>query len=244
MSARHLTTAADAATAPAPAPAAMRFRCEHRSHPGMVRAQNEDALLAQPGRGLWAVADGMAGHHRGDEAAHALVSALSTCLAHVPRDAMPSRSVAVVEETVARVHSRLLTEARRSRADVIGSTLAVVLSRGPTTVVLWAGDSRVYHQRGPKLTCLTRDHAVEGGALSRAVGAGNTCWLDTAAAHLRPRDRLLLCSDGLTKELSDAELAAHLEGAPGLARCADALLETALGRNARDNVSFILVEAL
>lgn len=223
---------------------ALRFRSEYRSHRGMIRSHNEDALLSQPGHGLWAVADGMAGHHRGDEASHAVVSALAACLDALPPDAPPSAAVGRVEEAVKRVHGRLLAEARRSRADVIGTTLAVVLTRGLTAIVLWAGDSRVYHQRAGRLTCLTRDHTVAGGALSRAVGAGRSCWLDTQAARLAARDRLLLCSDGLTKELSDDDLNSRLGACGGLARCADTLLDTALRRDARDNVSFILVEAV
>lgn len=222
----------------------LRFRSEQRSHTGMVRARNEDALLVHPGCGVWAVADGMGGHDRGHYASALLVEMLAKALDDAPDAVRPSAAVQVVEAATARVHTLLGAEARRAGTGAMGTTLALALTAGELAVILWAGDSRVYHQRGDRFVLLTRDHAVPGGALSRAIGAGEDCTLDAVAARLAPRDRLLLCSDGLTKELADAEIAALLAEERGLLRCADRLMDAALRRRARDNVSFIVVEAL
>lgn len=223
-------------------PKVFRFRAEARTHRGMVRARNEDALLIRSDEGMWAVADGMGGHDRGDEASLALTEALGAMA--LGRGLAPSAHVRAIEETVARVHARLKAEATRARVEVIGTTLAAVHVIGDLATCLWIGDSRVYHWSDGRLTLATRDHAT-GGGLTRAVGAGSACWLDTAVVRLRARDRLLLCSDGLNREVSDREIGEHLDsGINTLTGCADRLLDTALGRGARDNVSLIVVEAM
>lgn len=221
-----------------------RFRAQTRTHRGTVRENNEDALLGQDHLGFWAIADGVGGHDRGQDASAALMEELSRCLDGLTPSAPPSAVVHAIEDTVARLHRRLLHEGRRTGGTVIATTLALAVKTGPITLVMWAGDSRVYHQRGDRLSLITHDHVVPGGALSRAVGAGESCTLDTAVVMLRSRDRLLLCTDGLTKELSDQDLGDHLLAEPRLSRCADHLLAEALARGARDNVSLILVEAL
>jgi len=209
-----------------------------------VRTRNEDAVLVDDPHSLWAVADGLGGHARGHEASTGLLTALAHCLDARPSAARPSTLVHAIEDATERVHHRLRAAALRDREDTIATTLAAVVMTGPLALVLWAGDSRVYHQRGDRCTCLTHDHVADSGALTRAVGAGPQCVLETTLASLSPRDRLLLCTDGLTKAIPDPELTRLLNAEPRRRRCVDRLLSTALERGGRDNISLVLVEAL
>jgi serine/threonine protein phosphatase PrpC len=233
-----------APSSPSVVPSPLRFRAQRRIHRGLVRDRNEDAVLAEDRLRFWAVADGVGGHERGGEASAALVEELAHCLDDVAPSAMPSATVHAIERASARLHRRLRTEGRRSGGATIATTLAAATSTGSIAVILWAGDSRVYHQRGERCTLLTRDHVVAGGALSRAIGAGEHCALDTAVVGLQPHDRLLLCTDGLTKEVPEPDLVDLLRSEPRLVRCADRLLATALERGGRDNIGLVLVEAL
>jgi len=141
---------------------------------------------------------------------------------------------------------------------MIASTLVVLLARDGHFACLWAGDSRVYLLRGGTLAQVTRDHSlvqelVDAGAITaeeadghpranvitRAVGAAEALELDKVSNRLAAGDRFLLCSDGLNKTLSDAELAG-LMADPGPA---DRLLAEALERRATDNITVVAVEA-
>jgi protein phosphatase len=126
-------------------------------------------------------------------------------------------------------------------------------------VYLWAGDSRVYRFRQGRLRRLTRDHSqveelVEEGLLApeeaeshpaanvitRAVGGEENLEVDAEIVELAPRDLFLLCSDGLYKELSEADIAGILARTPS-PRAARQLVDTALERGARDNVTALVV---
>jgi protein phosphatase len=120
--------------------------------------------------------------------------------------------------------------------------------------VLWAGDSRVYRWRQNRLAQLTTDHtwAAElnlqhpeeeaDHAITRAVGGEATLALDVRRDKVHIGDRFLLCSDGLTRELSDAEIAAAMS-APDVQTCAKKLIDGTLRAGARDNVTVVVVEA-
>ncbi|MCG8433014.1 MAG: serine/threonine-protein phosphatase, partial [Gammaproteobacteria bacterium] len=124
----------------------------------------------------------------------------------------------------------------------------------------WAGDSRVYRQRGGKLEQLTQDHAmvedmVEVGLLTReeaenhpqanritrAVGAAADLFVDIDIFELKAGDRFLLCSDGLYKEVNEPEISALLKDKKQ-DNPARAAVDLALSRNARDNVTVITVD--
>lgn len=224
------------------------------THTGSVRKLNEDAVLADDADGLWCVADGMGGHSAGDLASAEVVSAL----ARVPAGGDLESVGARVAGVLAAVNGRLHAEAGR-RATVIGTTVAVLIARGPQVRALWAGDSRAGRMRAGRLQWLTRDHSrvqelVDAGLLTpdaarshpernvitRAVGAQPELALDSAATEARPGDTFLLCSDGLVNAVPETEIARHL-GLPDPERSAGALLAAALAHRARDNVSVVVI---
>ena len=232
-----------------------RFAATARSAAGPVRAHNEDAFALRPDLGLWLVADGMGGLVRGERASRLLAEAALQLPAGLPPREVESMMVRAIEA----VHERLLGEAIGFGPS--GSTVAVLLVKPPGWRVLWAGDSRIGLVRGNDLAWLTTDHnlaaeLVRSGRmddwnarrhplasrLTRAVGVDEELVLDRAAGRLVEGDLFLLCSDGLTGELNDAEIRDVLLAETELERAADRLLALAVEeRQARDNVTFVLV---
>jgi serine/threonine protein phosphatase PrpC len=224
--------------------------CAGASHAGRVRRVNEDAWLARPEAGLYAVADGMGGHRRGDAASRMVVDALATLPPEPDAPRMRQRVEAVLATVNRALHSA-------PEGGISGSTVVVLLLCGRHFAVLWAGDSRAYRAGPDGFRQLTRDHSlvqdlVDRGALTReaarthrlsnrvtrAVGAAAALRLEGAQGEAHPGDVFLLCSDGLTRHVRDAEIGAVL----GVQRPRAAvlrLLDLALARGATDNVTAV-----
>ena len=227
-----------------------------RTTVGCRRKINEDALLDRPQAGLWVVADGMGGHQAGDVASKAIVSALA--------DLPPADDPAVFQESVAaalqKVNAELWKMAEESdRGEVIGSTVVALLAKGSQCRFLWAGDSRLYRCRNGQLEQLTRDHSLfddlvrqgignvdqllEQGrcnVITRAVGADTELEPEFGQCEANVGDLYLLCSDGLDKELSAADIA--LLCAQGdQETIVEELIRVAEERGARDNVTAIVI---
>jgi protein phosphatase len=224
-----------------------RWRSAARTHPGLVRSANEDACLVRPERGLWAVADGMGGHAVGDLASRTVVAALD----EVRPAAGLAQLVAGARERLRGANRRLRAEAAARNVPIIGSTVVVLAVHGGACGILWAGDSRLYLCRGGRLRLLTRDHRLEtafgtpgafGSAVTRAVGAVDVLDLDGAAVEAQDGDVLMLCSDGLSDAVTDQEIACALVRGD-CTRAADTLVDLALARGGRDNISAVVVRA-
>ena len=225
-----------------------------RTDVGLVRGRNEDAFLAQPQRGLWAVADGMGGHAYGDFASKAVVDALAS----LPAQATLASLVDSARAQLAQVNEALRLEARVRQVPVIGSTVVALLACGVEAACLWAGDSRIYLCRQGRLQQLTRDHsqlealkdsgadmtmaAASPNMITRAVGAADAVDFDVSTRVVRDGDLFLLCSDGLSTPVEEGQIAAAL--APGdCIAAANELIALALANGGRDNITAIVVRA-
>lgn len=225
------------------------------THVGKCRTKNEDAIFESADLAVWAVADGMGGHARGDLASSWITEALlGLSQSEASQGTLCARMLAV-EESVGRVHERLLKfSADHLSGAICGSTcIALVASQG-MAICLWSGDSRLYRVRDGVSERLTLDHVSvvthsDGRVsqyVSRAIGAGEML-LDATCLFFKPNDLYLLCSDGLYNELDDATIASILtqqiaDQAVGLAQLGQNLLGRAMQTEARDNISFILVK--
>jgi len=237
--------------------ARFRWTSAAMSHVGLVRQVNEDACLEQTERGLWAVADGMGGHARGDVASRMVVDALEKISA--PENL--AGFVADVRRQLQTVNSSLRAEAAMRDTQIIGSTVVVLLACGQRCSFLWAGDSRIYLYRNGLLRQLSRDHSqVEelrsSGQLSaeealhhparnlitRAVGAADTLELDEAGCEVMDGDIFLLCSDGVSNEVSEQEICDALI-CGNCRQAAESLIAMALHGGGRDNASAVVVRA-
>jgi serine/threonine protein phosphatase PrpC len=235
----------------------MPCRSAARTHEGTVRRRNEDAVLERVEIGLWAVADGAGGHQRGDYASSRIIAALR----HVNPALSGPSLVEEVKGSLAEVNHEVRAKAATIGSNaLIGSTVAVLLIWDDQSCCLWAGDSRLYRMRAGRLHQLSRDQShvqdlVDRGEIlpeaaaahpmsnivTNLIGAFDRLVLEERRDRLQPGDILLLCSDGLSSALRDAEMAHILTGSP-LAAAADRLIEQALDQGARDNVSAVVVE--
>ncbi|MFT6898017.1 MAG: serine/threonine protein phosphatase PrpC [Paraglaciecola sp.] len=223
---------------------------------GTVRKVNEDDFLDAPQAGLWCVADGMGGHEKGDVASRMIVDHLD----HLAAQAALPPGTQQVKKSLLQVNKNLF-ELGMSLPEtaVIGSTVVVLLFDQQNAHCIWAGDSRIYRLRQGTFTRLTTDHSqvqemVDSGILTpeqaeahpsanvitRAVGASDDLELDQVSCELQSGDIFLLCSDGLNKVMSDDEIADLLRICP-LQSVGETLIQTALDRNARDNVTVVAV---
>jgi serine/threonine protein phosphatase PrpC len=235
----------------------MPCRSAALTHVGTVRPRNEDAVLERAEIGLWAVADGAGGHERGDYASSRIMAALR----EVDGVASGLSLVEEVKGSLAEVNREVRAKAATIGPNaLIGSTVAVLLIWDGECCCLWAGDSRLYRMRAGQLHQLSRDQShvqdmVDRGEIlpeaavdhpmanivTNLVGAFDRLALEERRDRLEPGDILLLCSDGLSNAVTDVEIAHILIGSP-FAATADRLIERALDRGARDNVSAVVVE--
>jgi serine/threonine protein phosphatase PrpC len=242
------------AGADARAEAPPSFESASCTHPGKVRRINEDACLDRAGLGLWAVADGVGGWHAGDRASGLVVERLRM----VENSGGGAALLGAVREQLQQANAQLVREAAASGRPS-ATTVVVLLISGRHFACAWAGDSRLYLWRGGKLRQVTRDHTeaqamADAGlmtleeaeriagrnAIARAVGAGEALELEMRTEPAEEGDLFLLCTDGLTKMLSDQEIAASLVGAPPDA-AVKSLLAQSLDRGGIDNVTIVAV---
>ena len=223
---------------------------------GRVRDGNEDDFLDQANRlGLVAVADGMGGHRAGEVASATALEALRAGVASGEelRDAIEGANEAVLEksESDQELHG-------------MGTTLtAGMLGTDGQLVVGHVGDSRAYLVRDGELTQITNDHSlveemVRGGELTpeqaevhpqrsiitRALGIDPQVDVDVYPLELRPGDRILFCSDGLTTMVRQDEMASIFAREPDPKRAAQLLVDAANAAGGEDNITAVIVEAV
>lgn len=226
-------------------------------------ASNDLACAAD---GLFVLADGMGGQAGGEVASKLAVETVESAIDEAlsaPGAAMDEHSIVdAMRDAIARANQAVWRAARRSpELRGMGTTCVAVLVSGSAAVVSNVGDSRAYVLRSGKLTQITQDHSlvqeyVRAGeltkseaqsskfrnVLTRAVGISSTVDPDVEVIALNRGDRMLLCSDGLTGVVSDAEIADVLTAMPDPHEACDRLVARALSAGGPDNVSVIVVD--
>ncbi|KRE88292.1 phosphoprotein phosphatase [Frateuria sp. Soil773] len=232
-----------------------RYQSAGHTATGKVRSHNEDAILVRDDVGLWVVADGLGGHSAGDYASRMIVERLGA----LPRPGDVYAFVESIEDTLQQVNADLLQAAAERGVDIIGSTVVMLVHHRDFMLCGWVGDSRAYCFEDGVLRQVTSDH-VHGvkddvtqfgglpsppppgaGVLTRAIGAEERLFVDWAVAGSRQDMQFVLCSDGINKEMSDAEIGAECRAQRAPQDLLAGLFGLALGRAARDNVSAVAV---
>jgi protein phosphatase len=225
----------------------------HSSHVGLRREHNEDTYYADAELGLWLVADGMGGHEHG-EVASAL--ARDTVVREISEGSALALAVQRADEEI--IHH----SSKKAEALPMGTTIAAIRMQGGDYEVCWVGDSRVYMWNG-ELKQLSQDHSyvqelIQQGAITheqakthphrnvvtQALGVTDPASLrvETIRGTLVPGMQILLCSDGLTEEVDDKDIAVVLARQDLSAQeCVDHLILAALDGGGSDNVTAILI---
>lgn len=222
----------------------MADRAAARSDTGRVRDGNEDRFLVREARGtlLLAVADGVGGTPGGEVAADAAMVALGERFFTAPPELSIEDRLA---EAIREANTAVLRAAESSGKTSAASTLVAAVVRGDRAVIANLGDSRAYLVRDGAPRQLTDDHSGSvAHGITRFVGDPRGVQPDIFVEDLRVGDRLVLCSDGLTRHVEPSEIAttsaAHGDD---IGAAADALVALANSRGGEDNVTVILYAA-
>jgi PPM family protein phosphatase len=221
-----------------------------------AREQNEDSFAIVGDLGLFVVADGMGGYQGGEVASNLAVRTVDGKFhERTAADARPARDLMGEAFREANVEVR---SARSDDLDHMGTTLSALAITGRQAVIGHIGDSRVYLLRWGELRRITCDHTmveslkavgvtntsiygIFSHVITRAIGIAEEPNTDLSCVEVEVGDRFLLCTDGLTDVLDDATIGRTMTALPPWESC-EALVEEALRRGARDNVTALVVE--
>ena len=233
---------------------------------GRVRANNEDAVVVDAANGIAVLADGMGGYNAGEVASALAVdlicSELGRWLGEAAALAQPRDIRRAMEICVDNANRSIFEAAYTHDAYAgMGTTLVMTVLQRETLLIGHVGDSRAYRYREGLLQQLTRDHSLlqeqvdmgliteqeaAGSAnrnlVTRALGVEDTVLLDVQEQAVEPGDLYLLCSDGLTDLVPDADIAAILGDGTPMESQAQALVALANGNGGRDNISLVLCQ--
>ena len=224
-----------------------------RTDIGQLRENNEDVIVTSDRLAL--VADGMGGHPGGEIAAEVVAGVVPA--------AFTGRSIDELEAAVRAANWSIRERATTQPGmEGMGTTVCAVglLSSGHLAIVN-VGDSRAYLFRQGSLSHLTRDHSLTAeliergelqereaaqhpyyGILTRALGVGSDVEIDRTSLAVERGDRIVVCSDGLFNELTDEEIEAALAGNADVTEIVDTLIDGAIAKGGRDNVSVVIAE--
>lgn len=238
-----------------------------QTDPGRTRANNEDAVAFDSVTRMGVLADGMGGYNAGEIASGMATAYIKSELVGWLADAGPQldggqigRAIEVCVDNA----NRSIFNASHANAQYsgMGTTLVVLVFHGTKLLLGHMGDSRCYRWRGNALHQMTKDHSLlqeqldagfitaEQAAVSphknlvtRALGVDLDMLLELEEHDVEPGDLYLVCSDGLSDMVDDAEIALVLEYGTTLALTAAALIAKANNNGGRDNITVLLMQA-
>lgn len=225
------------------------------SDTGKIRTKNEDAWIACPELGCWALADGMGGYPGGEVASKEALQCLKEGIAQVGHDNVEE----MLQRAIIATHRWVLHVARKN-PELLGmaTTLCCLLFRNECAYLAHVGDSRIYRLRNRSLELLTRDHSrlVEwylGGKvkkrpekhlLTRGIGLENASQSELTVQPLEKGDLFLLCTDGLSDLLPLELLEKILLDSSSPEEASRILIEEANRRGGPDNITALVVRYL
>jgi protein phosphatase len=243
-----------------------------QTHPGMVRAHNEDSVASEPSCGLVVLADGMGGYNAGEVASGIAVSVVVTEVSHHLLNASPVEhgendgeelGVSLLRSNIQKANASIYHAAHsQPQYAGMGTTIVTALFYDNRVAVGHVGDSRMYRLRGEVLETITRDHSllqeqIDSGMITigdarlsknknlvtRAVGIDADVEPEIHMHDVMVGDIYMLCSDGLNDMVEDEDIQSTLYALQNnLPLAASQLIQLANDNGGRDNVSVILVK--
>jgi serine/threonine protein phosphatase PrpC len=230
-----------------------------RSDIGRKRQVNEDSVLVGPP--VFAVADGMGGHAAGDRASAAVIERLAALAANADHGYLDVTRLDGALTAAADDIDEIAAHIPIGAGTTVTGVILALADGEPHFAVFNIGDSRVYLLVGDEFARITRDHSVvqemvdagliderqaedhpESNVITRAVGFRESPRPDLWMLPMQPGMRLLLCSDGLTKEVDDRRIRRYLTDGGSAAQTADDLMDAALAAGGRDNVTVVVID--
>lgn len=235
---------------------------------GLVRSTNEDSYRISREQNLFVLADGLGGAAKGEVASAIAVDAVITALSERRESALESRPspefsdftnllIAAIQLANHKIHEEGMQD---PLCHGMGATIVAAGIKGGRLTVAHVGDSRAYLLRAKGLEQLTSDHSLVAeqvrrglityqqaaaselqSVLTRALGMEEDVQIDADELDLLPRDSLLLCSDGLTRMVSENEIATIMQQAADAHSAAARLVQRANECGGADNVTAIVI---
>ncbi|TNF91835.1 MAG: serine/threonine-protein phosphatase [Gammaproteobacteria bacterium] len=237
-----------------------------RSEKGDSREKNEDSWYANPEMGLFIIADGMGGHHGGEIASKLVVTRLPELIndgllhhidSHTEDETLDKLSM-LLKELSTQVFNEGLME---TGLHGMGATVVMALIHNGTAYIGHMGDSRLYLYRDNQLAAMTHDHSItqylidtgaitkeqarhheSHGRISQYAGMNGDPLPAVTSLTLQNKDRLLMCTDGLTGTVEESSIASLLEKVHELQNGCERLIALANQTNAKDNITVMLVD--
>ena len=242
------------------------------SDTGCIRSENEDSIMLDESGNFMLLADGMGGHERGAEASQTAIKIIQeylqpaalqeklmdiTLVEDVPAEIIGLS--ALVGDAVDEANSVLYTRNQEAQlTKYMGTTVVGLVPETVGKYMVWfhVGDSRLYRWRDSNLECLTTDHSayaewVKKGqqgdkpsknVITRAVGPSAGSSADVGWEKWQPSDIYILCSDGLTDMITDAEIVEILKSENNVNDTTARLVEAAIEAGGKDNTSVIVCQ--
>ena len=229
---------------------------------GMKRKLNQDYIYASEQAvgnlpNLFIVADGMGGHKAGDFASKCTVE--TNC--DLASRSFEKNPVLILKKAIETANGNIWKKsAEDENYEGMGTTVVAASCLGKYLQIANVGDSRLY-VIGEEITQITKDHSLveemvrmggidrnaarnhpDKNIITRAIGAADTIDIDFFSVELKPQEKVLMCSDGLTNMLEDEEIRMIVQGKGSVEGRARELVSVANERGGKENISVILIE--
>jgi len=235
---------------------------------GKIRDHNEDAYTIHEELGLFIVADGMGGHQAGEIASEIIIETLPGLVKNelevMTVEAQDEQVELALTRSLAKLNSLVYEKSREiPQLHGMGATVVACLIHVSNAIIAHMGDSRAYLLRGNSFERLTHDHSVVDvllqmgritpqqavnhpirNQITRHVGMNSNMGADSAYLKIKQGDKLLLCSDGLTNELSDRQIGEIIFNNNNLQEACNTLLSCANASGGRDNITAVIIEVI
>lgn len=249
----------------------MKLDIGSRTDKGLVRENNEDSYRVESGLNLFVLSDGMGGAQHGEVASAIAVETIAEYCLHVaqnsslplvadPRPSFSEQTNRLISAVTLANQKILSTAQQDPNKHGMGATILAMWFQGAYASIAHVGDSRAYLLRSGSLTQLTADHSLVAeqvrqglmtpaeaersplqSILTRALGTQIEVEVAAAEQPVRSGDVILLCSDGLSRMVADAEIAEILQSTPSTQSAVDSLIERANQHGGLDNVTVIVI---
>ena len=229
---------------------------------GMKRKLKQDYIYASEQAvgnlpNLFIVADGMGGHKAGDYASKCTVETICDLASR----SFEKNPVLILKKAIETANGSIRKKSAEDESyEGMGTTVVAASCLGKYLQIANVGDSRLY-VIGEEITQITKDHSLveemvrmggidrnaarnhpDKNIITRAIGATDTVDIDFFSVELKPQEKVLMCSDGLTNMLEDEEIRMIVQGSGSIEGRAKELVSAANERGGKDNISVILIE--